>query len=416
MSNLSGFILIDKPAGPTSHDVIDQLRKITGIQQIGHAGTLDPFASGLLLIGIGEATKLLRHYVGLDKKYEAILRLGATSDTYDRTGNITETPITRPKADQPLAGKIQKTLQSFIGKQKQVPPMYSAKKVGGKKLYELARAGQDIKREAVDIEVYDIKLVSRTSELVTLNFHVSSGAYIRTLAHDIGQVLGCGAYLEELKRTAIGDFKLEDAVSVIARSPVFGTTWQSYQRTEARLRSNVPQRDVRIASSASTPSRNDMLAHDNWQKHFIPLKTVLVSGTFDGLHEGHRSYFQQARTYGQRLICIVARDSIAEKIKGKKPRHTEKERVAFIKQCPDIDRVYLGVEGPDEKIYGFTASLAPDVIALGYDQKAYTKNLAAEMKKRGLKTSVVRLKPHRAEKFKSSILNKTRVDKTSQNR
>lgn len=414
----SGFLLINKPSGPTSHDIISQLRRITGIKQIGHAGTLDPFASGLLLVGIGEATKLLRHYVGLDKTYEAILRLGATSDTQDRTGKIIETPLQSggqaitnnqtPKKHQIPITKIQKVLKSFIGKQKQVPPMYSAKKVGGKKLYELARQGQNIERKATDIEVYNIKLLSHQfsnspiPDTITINCLVSSGTYIRTLAHDIGIKLGAGAYLEELKRTAIGDFKLEDAV-VIAR--------------ESRTRDDRGNPDVNrnndgIASSSASASLQRPPRNDTWHQHLIPLKTVLVSGTFDGLHEGHKNYFQQARAYGQRLICIVGRDAVVEKIKGRKPRYSEKERMAFVKKCDEIDRIYLGVL---DNIFDFTASLAPDVIALGYDQTAYTENLENEMKKRNLKAKVVRLAPWRPEKYKSSLINPN-VDKDEQNR
>src|SRR3990167_5959191 len=141
---MSGFLLINKPNGPTSHDVIYQLRRITGIRQIGHAGTLDPFASGLLLVGIGEATKLLRHYVGLDKTYEATLRLGAVSDTQDRTGKISSVEF---QVSRLTEKKIQKVLGSFIGKQAQIPPMYSAKKIEWKRLYKSAREGQQIERK-----------------------------------------------------------------------------------------------------------------------------------------------------------------------------------------------------------------------------------------------------------------------------
>ena len=302
--------------------------------------------------------------------------------------------------------KIQKVLKSFIGKQKQIPPMYSAKKIGGKKLYELARQGQTIEREASEIEIYDIKIILpkfRNSEIpnhLKLYCHVSSGTYIRTLAHDIGQALGCGAYLEELKRTTIGDFKLENAI-VIASEAI---AERSNPNNALKKISNISdaQCDDRIASVASTLPRNDILTHANWQQHLIPLKTVLVSGTFDGVHEGHKNYFQQARQYGQRLIAIVARDKVVEQIKGKLPRYSEKERVHFVKQCPEIDRVYLGVLN---NIFDFTASLKPDAIALGYDQKAYTENLEQEMKKRGLKTEIIRLKPFCPDKFKSSIIN-----------
>ena len=210
--------------------------------------------------------------------------------------------------------------------------------------------------------------------------------------------------MEELKRTAIGDFKLEDAVGVIAR-----------ECTRDRGNPLVSATNSGIAASpeygllAMTKGRRNDITKDNWQKFLIPLKTVLVSGTFDGVHQGHRNYFQQARAYGQRLICIVGRDKIVEKIKGKPPRYSEKERVHFVKSCPEIDRVYLGINGPDHKIFDFTASLKPDMIALGYDQKAYTENLEQEMKKRGLSVKTVRLKPFEAEKYKSSLINKVEL-------
>jgi len=403
----SGFLLVNKPVGPTSHDIIDQLRKITGIKQIGHAGTLDPFASGLLLVGIGEATKLLRHYVGLDKTYEAVLRLGATSDTQDRTGKIQETLLrqgfgeqARYKQDTITKLKIQKIIKSFIGKQKQIPPMYSAKKVGGKKLYELAREGKKIERKAQEIEIYDLKVKKLSGQMLHVNCHVSSGTYIRALAHDIGQALGCGAYLEELRRTAIGNFKLEDAISL--RHPEAEGTRHKLREESRRIK---PKRDSRDPSLRLRSVQDDVLSH------LIPLKTVLVSGTFDGVHEGHKNYFQQARKLAEaggsipKLICIVGRASIVKKIKGQEPLLLAKKRIKLVKQCPDIDQVYLGIAGTDQKVYDFTASLKPDIIALGYDQKAYTKNLTQEMKKRGLTVNVKRLSPYKPKKHKNSLLN-----------
>ncbi len=355
---ISGFLFINKPPGPTSHDAIDQLRKITGIKQIGHAGTLDPFAEGLLLIGIGEATKLLRHYVGLDKTYEATLKLGATSDTQDKTGKIQET---RHKQDTITKSKIQEVLKSFIGKQTQIPPMHSAKKIGGTRLYKLARQGKEVERKPVEIEIHNIKLLSFDKGVLKIRCRVSSGTFIRTLAEDIGKKLKTGAYLEELTRTAIGDFKLKDAVDM----------------------------------------------NENAARRIIPLKTVLVSGTFDGVHPGHQNYFQQARELGARLICIVGRDSVVEKIKGRKPKRSEKERIKLVKQCPEINRVFLGRGGTDAEVYDFVASLAPDVIALGYDQKTYTRDLKAEMRKRGLVVEVKRLKPYKPREYKSSIIDKS---------
>lgn len=204
----SGFLLINKPSGPTSHDIVDRLRQIISIKTIGHAGTLDPFASGLLIVAIGRpATRAISRFVKLDKTYEAVLRLGAVSDTYDRTGKLKvkseKLKITRED--------IINLLCSFIGIQEQVPPMYSAKKVGGKKLYQLARQGKEIERKPEKINIEEIKILKYEWPKLNLRVKCSSGTYIRALAHDIGKALKCGAYLEELRRTAIGEYQLKNA-------------------------------------------------------------------------------------------------------------------------------------------------------------------------------------------------------------
>jgi tRNA pseudouridine55 synthase len=207
-----GFIIVNKPVGPTSHDIIDRLRRLTGEKRIGHAGTLDPFASGVLLVGIGRAaTRQLGELVGLDKKYRAVLRLGAVSDTDDKTGAITA----NENAARFSAPEIETILKKFTGKQSQTPPMYSAKKIKGKKLYELAREGKTVAREPAAIEIYSLVVTPNTDkhpQKISLSVHCSSGTYIRALARDIGAALGCGAYLEELERTAVGPFILETAI------------------------------------------------------------------------------------------------------------------------------------------------------------------------------------------------------------
>lgn len=231
---IEGFLFIDKPAGPTSHDVVDVVRRLIsspsmgedegggglspsprpshqemGKLRVGHAGTLDPFATGLLIIAIGKTTKELGKLAGLDKEYEATLALGAVSDTYDRTGKITTIPTPLPLGEE----KIKEVFQKFVGTIEQVPPMYSAKKMRGKKLYELARAGIEIERKPITVTIYSIEIGSPlTARRLPLRIRCSSGTYIRTLAHDIGQALNCGAYLEELRRTAIGPFSIEDAM------------------------------------------------------------------------------------------------------------------------------------------------------------------------------------------------------------
>ncbi|MFZ6015002.1 MAG: tRNA pseudouridine(55) synthase TruB [Patescibacteria group bacterium] len=211
MNENGEILLIDKPAGITSHDVVDRIRKIYSTRRVGHGGTLDPFATGLLIIGIGPATKKLHDIVGLDKTYEATATLGATSDTYDLTGLIAPTPDS--KFQIPDLKNIEDVLKNFQGVIDQKAPAYSAKKVGGKKLYELARAGQDVEHLRPTKKVDIAELVITDYNYPTLKFKVtcSSGTYIRSLAHDIGQELGCGAYLSELRRTRIGEYKLEDA-------------------------------------------------------------------------------------------------------------------------------------------------------------------------------------------------------------
>lgn len=209
-SEQSGFLLLDKPSGPTSHDMVYRLRRITGIKKIGHAGTLDPLASGLLIMAISRAaTKQIDSLAKQTKTYEAIFQLGGTSDTEDRLGQIEET-----KNCQPLTVKdLQTVLTTFLGEQEQVPPMYSAKKIAGKKLYELARKGQVIERQPGQITIYKIDLIDYTWPQVKLTITCSAGTYIRSIARDLGQKLGCGAYLAELRRTAIGDYLVDKAVN-----------------------------------------------------------------------------------------------------------------------------------------------------------------------------------------------------------
>ena len=229
------YILINKPSGPTSHDIIDQLRRITGIKKIGHAGTLDPFASGLLFIAISrESTRELQNFVGLDKEYIATLKLGIVSDSQDRTGEIRTLKHKNTRLPKTGTGGQVKTLKQtdiknvlnkFIGKQEQIPPMFSAKKVKGKKLYNLARKGIEIERKPSNIEIYDIQLLEFKDSDVIIKVKCSSGTYVRTLAHDIGQDLGCGAYLEELERTKIGKYDLKDSVKV---EELTKENWEKY--------------------------------------------------------------------------------------------------------------------------------------------------------------------------------------------
>lgn len=214
MINNSGFLIINKPSGPTSHDIVDKIRKITGIRKVGHAGTLDPFASGVLIVAVGrEATREISRFVKMNKEYVATLFLGVETDTYDREGKKINTPLAKGVGGIFLSD-IEKVLKTFLGKQKQIPPMYSAKKINGQKLYELARKGVEVRRQPGDIEIYKISIEDYRSPLLKIRVKCSTGTYIRSLAFDIGKKLGVGAYLEELERTAIGEIGIAQAIKL----------------------------------------------------------------------------------------------------------------------------------------------------------------------------------------------------------
>ena len=210
----NSFLLINKPKDWTSHDVVGFLRKqYPKKTKVGHAGTLDPFATGLLIVGVGrDATKRLDEFKNMPKTYIATLKLGATSTTLDPEGEITLTPNSNNQT--PTTTGVEETLQNFVGKQLQTPPMYSAKKVGGQKLYDLARKGIEIERQPNEIEIYNIELLDYNYPSLKIEVGCSTGTYIRTLADDIGKKLGCGAYCEELERTSIGEYKLKDAEEI----------------------------------------------------------------------------------------------------------------------------------------------------------------------------------------------------------
>lgn len=203
-----GFVLIDKPPKMSSHDVVERLRRITGIRKIGHAGTLDPFATGLLILGVGrEATKQLLKFQKLDKEYIAEIRLGAVSDTFDREGRVEERSIEKIPSEEEIKG----VLRGFLGEINQVPPIYSAKSVNGRRLYELAREGIKIMPKPTRVKIYKIEILYYQFPFLKIKIHCSSGTYIRSLANDIGEKLGCGAYLENLQRTRIGNFSVDNS-------------------------------------------------------------------------------------------------------------------------------------------------------------------------------------------------------------
>jgi len=205
---MDGVLVIDKPSGPTSFDVVRQVRALLKVKKAGHTGTLDPMATGVLPICLGEATKVAGLITEGDKAYEATVRLGVETDTQDAQGKVTaEAPV------PPLtAALLEQTLAPFRGTFEQVPPMYSAVKVAGKRLYELARAGEEVERAGRQVTVYELTLRDFSSNRLQLSVRCSKGFFVRTLAYDIGRALGCGAHLEALRRTVSGPFVLAQAL------------------------------------------------------------------------------------------------------------------------------------------------------------------------------------------------------------
>ena len=206
---MNGILNVYKPTGMTSFDVVRKIKKISNVKKVGHAGTLDPEASGVLPVCIGKATKAIDYIMGNFKIYETELKLGVITDTYDREGKILKESEVNWSDEE-----ITRVINSFIGEIKQVPPMYSALKVNGKKLYELARAGIEIEREARNIVIYDIYIMDIESPYVKFRVKCSKGTYIRSLCYDIGQLLKCGGMMWNLKRTATGQFHIEDAINI----------------------------------------------------------------------------------------------------------------------------------------------------------------------------------------------------------
>ena len=453
------FLLIRKPPGPTSHDIINTLRRLTSIKTIGHAGTLDPFAAGLLIIGLGrDSTRQLNSLLKLDKTYEAALQLGAVSDTYDKTGEIKAVNGKLPA----VSNQIESILSEFIGPQLQLPPIYSAKKLHGQPLYRLARKGQTPDIKPHQINIYDIKLIgfnattgigdreappsdvlakafsakiarprlgenfggnrvnffarldsplasraklaarlagkkftshfiqkndrdNKSSRIqphsraplpwlgeglgVRLTISCSSGTYIRSLAHDIGQALGCGAYLAELTRASIGPFNLKQAVSL------------------------------------------DQLTPDNWRQRLIknlprlPAKTkVLAFGTFDRLHPGHVNFLKQAKQLGDELYVVIARDHNVKIIKNRLHHDNEQTRLHNIKNLNLAADVMLGTLDLAHR-YRILNKTKPDIIALGYDQPVNLTELKSKLKHYHLNTAIKRLKSYYPEKYKTSKIN-----------
>ncbi len=209
-ATLDGALVIDKPSGQTSHDVVEAARRIVGFRQIGHLGTLDPQATGVLVLLLGRATRLAQFYVGRRKRYDSVFRFGFATDTYDADG----TPAGPDSAPQIDRAEIERLAAASIGRFPQMPPPYSAKKIHGRPAHELARKNKPVELKAVEIEIYDFQVKEVSGSVAKVSIECAAGTYIRSLAHDMGVTLGCGGHLAGIVRTAVGEFTLDQAAKL----------------------------------------------------------------------------------------------------------------------------------------------------------------------------------------------------------
>ncbi|MFB3921882.1 MAG: tRNA pseudouridine(55) synthase TruB [Terriglobia bacterium] len=229
----SGVLVIDKPAGMTSHDVVARVRRILDIRQVGHFGTLDPFATGVLPLSIGKATRFAQFYLKSRKAYEGTIQFGVSTDTYDATGK----PASEPVAACLSQAGLNAMFREFTGRILQMPPPFSAKRIDGKRAYELARKNQPVPLKPVEVEVYALELLGIEGTNVRFAVECSGGTYVRSLAHDMGQKIGCGAHLAALRRTAVAEFRESQAVTLenLALSAQEGKAEGCLVRLEALL-------------------------------------------------------------------------------------------------------------------------------------------------------------------------------------
>ncbi len=204
---MNGVLIIDKPSGLTSHDVVNRVRRMLGQRAVGHLGTLDPMATGVLPLVLGNMTRLAQFYLRSDKRYEGVIRFGVETDTYDAEGE----PVGVPKQISLTLAELQEHAEGFHGKIEQLPPPFSAKKIAGVPAYKLARKGREVPLQPVRVEIKEFEITFLENDRAGFRAHVSSGTYMRSVAHELGELAGCGAHLETLRRTAVAEFHLEHA-------------------------------------------------------------------------------------------------------------------------------------------------------------------------------------------------------------
>lgn len=286
--DIHGVVLLDKPTGMTSNQALQKVKVLLHARKAGHTGSLDPLATGLLPICLGQATKISQYLLGSPKKYTAVIKLGQVTDTLDSDGDVVET-----KSVSVADADIQAALEPFRGDIKQVPPMYSALKKDGKPLYKLARKGLVIERPARDMTVYSLDADRIDELLVRLTVHCSSGFYIRSLAHDLGQVLGCGAHVVELRRTDIKSLSVAQAISL---DDLEGVALEDVLQPIDSLLSEMPAIEISEAQSLSLlhgrATKAYGLTTDQLTRFYKPNKQLFAVGevTAAGQLKTHRIF------------------------------------------------------------------------------------------------------------------------------
>lgn len=258
-ARVDGFLNVDKPYGITSMELVRRIKRACGIRRVGHGGTLDPVATGVVPVCLGQATRLMEYVIDGTKDYRAVIELGVETDTYDSLGRVTVT--SDPSRVDRAA--VERALEVFQGVIRQVPPMYSALKKQGKRLYELARAGIEVEREPRDVKVLSTTLVDWSAPLITVEVTCGRGFYMRSLAHDLGQALGCGAHLKSLIRLRTGPFRVTDAIALPeAGEPLPQEAWQGALHAPDAVLSGLPavivgmQRERMLRDGRGFPSRS----------------------------------------------------------------------------------------------------------------------------------------------------------------
>lgn len=250
---MNGVLVVDKPSGMTSHDVVNHVRRLTKERSVGHLGTLDPMATGVLPLVLGRLTRLAQFYTGSEKTYEGQIRFGFSTDTYDAEGEPTSTP--REDVSVTL-DELQRLSTQFVGAIRQTPPPFSAKKIGGVPAYRLARNHKEVALEPIEVEIREFTIRSAEGNRARFVAHVASGTYMRSIAHEMGQLLGCGAHLSALRRTSVGEFDQADARTLEQIALAFANAESAPTQTAGLGRGLCP-----VASRAEPTERDTLFVH-----------------------------------------------------------------------------------------------------------------------------------------------------------